>query len=119
MAAPNVSTGQGARVFMPLQTIKISATYQINSGSAIAAGASVTDSVTFTGVQTTDTQVAVGFGDAVAADIAAAGLKLTSVTVTATNTVALTWQNQGTLSSTPPATSQDFYAVRLALFYGK
>lgn len=118
MAAPNNTAAQSARGLYPLQTIQISATYQVNSGTAIAAGASITDNVTFTGVLTTDTQIAIGFGDAVAAALSAANIVLTSVVVTATNTVALTWTNTSSLSRTPPATSQDFWAIRLGTFYG-
>lgn len=118
MASPNIATAEIARGQHPAQTIQISATYQINSGTAIAAGASITDSVTFTGVLTTDNQVCIGMGDAIAKSIAAVGLVLTGIAVTATNTVSLTWQNQTTISQTPPATSQDFWAIRLITFYG-
>ena len=118
MASPNIVNNLGARFFGPLQTLQISATYQINGGSAIAAGASITDSKTFTGVKTTDTQVAVGYDDAVAASLPS-GLVLTDAYVTATDTVALVWTNQGTQSVTPPATSQQFFAIRLGQFFGR
>lgn len=119
MANPNIVNASGARFFGPLQgPINISATYQINGGSAIAAGASITDSKTFTGALTTDTQIAVGYGDAVAASLPA-GLVLTDVFVTAANTVSLVWTNTSSVSVTPPATSTDFWLVRLGTFYGR
>jgi hypothetical protein len=120
MAAPNSSAALGARFFGPLQSpIQISATYQINGGTAIAAGASITDSKTFTGALATDTQIAVGYDDAVAALLAPLGLVLSDVVVTAANTVSLTWTNTTSASVTPPATSQQYWLVRLGVFYGR
>lgn len=121
MAAPNSSAALGARFFGPLQSpIQISATYQINGGTSIAAGASITDTgKTFTGALTTDTQIAVGYDDAVAALLAPLGLVLTDVVVTAANTVSLTWTNTTSIAVTPPATSQQYWLVRLGTFYGR
>jgi len=118
MAAPNISTTLGMRGLLPIQTLNISATYQINGGTAIAAGASISDSKTFTGLATTDTQVAVAYDDAVAASLPA-GLVLTDFYVTAANTATLVWTNTSSVSVTPPATSTQFWAVRFAPYYGR
>jgi len=79
-----------------------SSSYQINGGSAIAAGATVTETITATGILTTDLDVAIRARDAVWAAIPK-GLSLMSATVTATNTVTVVWQN--TLATAIPAGS--------------
>lgn len=79
-----------------------SSSYQINGGSAIAAGATVTETITATGILTTDLDVAIRARDAVWAAIPK-GLSLVSATVTATNTVTVVWQN--TLATAIPAGS--------------
>lgn len=79
-----------------------SSSYQINGGSAIAAGAIVTETITATGILTTDLDVAIRARDAVWAAIPK-GLSLVSATVTATNTVTVVWQN--TLATAIPAGS--------------
>jgi len=79
-----------------------SSSYQINGGSAIAAGATVTETITATGILTTDLDVAIRARDAVWAAIPK-GLSLISATVTATNTVTVVWQN--TLATAIPAGS--------------
>ena len=78
------------------------ATYQINSGTAIAAGASVTETITFTGLATTDNNVAIRGRDAVMNAIPK-GLQLVSTAVSATNTLTVVWKNTTTASVTPPA----------------
>lgn len=79
-----------------------SSSYQINGGSAIAAGATVTENITATGILTTDLDVAIRARDAVWAAIPK-GLSLVSATVTATNTVTVVWKN--TLETAIPAGS--------------
>jgi len=69
-----------------------SSSYQINGGSAIAAGASVTETITATGILTTDLDVAIRARDAVFSAIPK-GLQLVSTVVSATNTVTVVWRN--------------------------
>ncbi len=90
------------------------ATYQINSGTAIAAGASVTETITFTGIVTTDNQVAIRARDAIQS-IIPKGLQLVSTSVTATNTLTVVWKNTTTASITPPA-SATWTAVVFGVF---
>lgn len=77
-------------------------TVNINSGSAIAAGATVTENYTFTGAATTDTEFGICPRDAITIP---AGLKLVSITISATNTVTATWLNTTAASITPPASA--------------
>jgi hypothetical protein len=90
---------------LPIKTYD-SASYQINGGTAIAGATATaeasafTDSVTVTGVATTDKYLAVSPRDAV---VIPAGLTLVSVVPTATNTVAFTWRNTTQNQITPPA----------------
>ena len=79
-----------------------SSSYQINGGSAIAAGATVTETITATGILTTDLDVAIRARDAVWSAIPK-GLVLVSAIVTATNTVTVVWRN--TLAVAIPAGS--------------
>lgn len=90
------------------------ATYQINSGTAIAAGASVTENITFTGLATSDSQVAIRARDAIAS-IMPKGLQLVSSVVSATNTLTVVWKNTTTASITPPA-SATWTAVVFGVF---
>jgi hypothetical protein len=99
--------------FMPIATY--TATYQINSGSAIAAGATVTDSATFTGALTTDTRFSICPRDALAVLIPT-GLVLVSCTITATNTATIVWRNSTANSVTPPA-SATWTGLVLGMFY--
>ena len=74
-----------------------SSSYQINGGSAIAAGATVTETITATGILTTDQNVVIRARDAVWSAIPKA-LQLVSCVVTATNTVTVTWKNTGAVA---------------------
>lgn len=89
------------------------ATYQINSGTAIAAGASVTQTITFTGLATTDNEFGIAPRDAIEIP---KGLQLTDATITATNTLSVTWKNNTAASITPPA-SATWTCVVLAEFF--
>ena len=80
------------------------ATYQISGGTAIAAGASVTQTITFTGLVTTDNQVAIRARDAIQSVIPK-GLQLVSTTVSAADTLTVVWKNTTTASITPPASA--------------
>ena len=100
---------------MPIATYSTSS-YQINSGSAIAAGASITDSITATGVLTTDLDVAIRARDAVWSTIPK-GLQLISATVTATNTISAVWRNS--LATAIPAASIPVAGVWTALVLGQ
>jgi hypothetical protein len=95
---------------LPIATY--TATYQINSGTAIAAGASVTDSITFTGLATTDKKAAISPRDAIAIP---KGLVVTSMVITATNTLGVTWLNNTAASIAVPA-SATWTCVVLANF---
>lgn len=78
------------------------ATYQINSGTVIAAGASVTQTITFTGLAVTDNNVAIRARDAIMNTIPK-GLQLVSTAVTAADTLTVVWKNTTTASIVPPA----------------
>lgn len=90
---------------LPIKTYD-SASYQINGGTAIAGGtvsapaAAFTDTVTVTGVVTTDKQLAITPRDAV---VVPAGLALISIVISATNTIKITWRNTTLSQITPPA----------------
>ena len=73
---------------LPIATYS-SSSYQINGGSAIAAGAYVTETITATGILT---DVVIRARDAVWSAIPK-GLQLVSAIVTATNTVTVVWRN--------------------------
>lgn len=90
------------------------ATYQINSGTAIAAGASVTQTITFTGLVVTDSQVAIRARDAIMNAIPK-GLQLVSAVVTAADTLTVVWKNNSAVSITPPA-SATWTAVVFGIF---
>jgi len=77
-------------------------TVNINSGSAIAAGATVTENYTFTGAVTTDNEFGICPRDAI---VIPAGLKLDSITISATNTVTTVWRNVSAASITPPSSA--------------
>jgi hypothetical protein len=117
MAAPNIVSPGIIKGPLPIQTIQISATYQINGGTAITAGATVTDaSKTFTGAATTDKVVALAWDDAVQASLPA-GLVFAGITVTAANTVSISWTNTNNYSVTPPATSQQYWLTRFRPYF--
>lgn len=93
--------------------VTTSGAYQINGGTAIAAGATVTDSpATFSGLATTDLQVAIRARDAV---VIPKGLQLISVTVASATTLTLVWKNTTAASITPPA-SATWTAVVFGIF---
>lgn len=90
---------------LPITTLA-SASYQINGGSAIAGGtvtseaSTFSDTVTVTGVKTTDKQLAITPRDAV---VIPNGLALISLVCTTNDAVILTWKNTTMASITPPA----------------
>ena len=95
------SNYSGLSIALPIVTYTSGSTYAINAGSAIAAGATTTSAdITFTGVATTDTNIAFAPRDAYVID---KRIKLVSAKVTATNTVSVVWKNIGTESITPQA----------------
>ena len=77
-------------------------TVNINGGSAVAAGATVTENYTFTGAVTTDREFGISPRDAVSIP---AGLQLVSLSISATNTVTATWKNTTAASITPPSSA--------------
>ena len=83
-------------------------TVNINSGSALAAGASVTENYTFTGAATTDGKIGICPRDAT---VIPYGLNLVNLVVSATNTVTATWTNATNASITPPASATWTYAA--------
>ena len=94
--------------------VTITGTVYINSGTAIAAGASITDTYTFTGAATTD----INFGisprpqnTATPPTFLQPGLQLTSLTVSSTNTLTAVWTNTTGAPITPPVSSTWTYAV--------
>jgi len=110
MSADSNSTGMLVGTF-PIATI--TGTVFINSGTAIAAGASITENYTFTGAVTTDTKFGLCPRDAVTIP---KGLVLTSLTISATNTVTATWKNNTAAAITPPATATWSLAIFGAFF---
>lgn len=90
---------------LPIKTYD-SASYQINGGSSIAGGTQnaeaspFTDTVTVTGLATTDKRVGITPRDAVAIP---AGLSLISLEISATNTLKITWKNTTLTAISPPA----------------
>jgi hypothetical protein len=83
--------------------VAYTASYQINGGTDITSGASITDSVTFTGVAVGD-KIAIACREAARAAVPS-GLQLESAKVTATNTVALKWTNNSSATVTPGASA--------------
>jgi hypothetical protein len=92
------SNGLNAGLF-PIKTYD-TASYQINGGTSVGAGATITDSVTATGVVTSDTKVGICPRDAVVIPF---GLVLVSVAISATNTLSLVWRNNNASAITPPS----------------
>lgn len=92
---------------MPLVTYA-SASYQINGGTLIAAATAAVDSVAFTdtvtvtGVATTDKYLGISPRDAI---VIPTGLALMSIVVSATDTVKITWKNNTFTAIAPPAAS--------------
>ncbi len=97
----NMSSPKTITSALPLITIQ-SSTYAINGGAALAAGVSVTETITATGVATTDKRIGISPRDATVIPF---GLSVTNIFVSATNTVTVTWTNNTSASITPPATS--------------
>ena len=97
----NLSNAKTITAGLPLITIQ-SSTYAINGGSALAAGASVTETITATGVATTDKRIGIAPRDATVIPF---GLTVSNIFVSATNTVTVTWTNNTTAAITPPATA--------------
>jgi hypothetical protein len=111
MAAPNTGFSYSGN-WGPSFLVAYTASYQINGGTAIAAGASVTDTVTFTGLATSD-EFVIGVKAATSRLVASSGLSFVSAICTATNTVLITWTNTTGSSVTPPA-SATWYATVVA-----
>lgn len=94
-----------------------SSSYQINGGSAITAGATVTGTISTTsGVALTDLEVAVRARDAIWSAIPK-GLQLVSTTVTAADTISVVWKN--TLATTIPASAIPASAVWTVVVLGQ
>jgi hypothetical protein len=96
---PNVSHFNNITDQLPIATLA-SASYQINGGTAIADAATISDTVTATGVKTTDTHLAICPRDAV---VLPNGLQLLSLVCSANDAVVITWYNASNASITPPA----------------
>lgn len=83
-----------------------SASYQINGGSSIAGGTVTseaqpfTDTVTVTGLVTTDKRIGISPRDAV---VIPTGLALLDLQISAANTLKITWKNTTMSAITPPA----------------
>jgi hypothetical protein len=91
----------GLTPILPIATYTSGSTYAINSGSALAAGATTTSAdITFTGVTTSDKNIAFAPRDAYTIQ---PGLVLVSAKVTAANTVSVVWKNTTNASITPTA----------------
>ena len=90
---------------IPITTLP-SASYQINGGTAIAGGTQTSDAVAFsdtvtvTGVRTTDTRLAILPRDAVVLPV---GLQMLSLVCTTNDAVVITWRNSTLAAITPPA----------------
>jgi len=89
----------GLTISQPVVTYA-SSSYTINSGTALAANASVTETMTFTGLAVTDVNYGFAPRDAV---VIPKGLVLVSSLPTATNTLTVTWKNNSGVAITPPA----------------
>jgi len=102
---PQVTRFKNLTDRLPIKTYD-SASYQINGGTAIAGAtvsaesAVITDTVTVTGVATTDKYIAITPRDAV---VIPEGLALISIVVSAANTLQISWQNRTMNAITPPA----------------
>jgi len=95
------SNYSGLGPVLPIVTYTSGSTYAINAGSEIAAGATTASAdITFTGVATTDKNIAFAPRDAY---VIPAGIKLVSAKVTATNTVSVVWKNTTDKAITPQA----------------
>ena len=104
--------GGGLSIAMPIATY--TGTHQINGGTAIPANTTAAaQALTFTGVLTTDTNVAFAPRDAV---VIPNGLILVSSVCTATDTITVQWRNNTNAAITPPA-SATWTAVVYKPFY--
>ena len=95
---PDIYNG-GLTIAQPIVTYQ-SSSYQINGGTALAAGASVTETMTFTGLAVTDVNYGFAPRDAI---VLPKGLVLTASLPTATNTLTVTWKNTTTAPMALPA----------------
>jgi hypothetical protein len=89
---------------LPITTLA-SASYQINGGTAITGAIEgdatpISDTVTVTGVKTTDKRLSICPRDAV---VLPTGLQLISLVCAANDAVIITWRNVTENSITPPA----------------
>lgn len=99
---PDINNGWSFAGKAPLATY--TATHQINSGTAIAAGATVTETITFTGLATTDKEYAISARDAITAAWPK-GLILVESHVSAADTLTVTWKNNTNASLAVPASA--------------
>jgi len=95
---PDIYNG-GLTIAQPIVTYQ-SSSYTINSGTALAAGASVTETMTFTGLATTDVNYGFAPRDVI---VIPNGLVLVNSKPTATNTLTVTWRNSTDSSMAMPA----------------
>lgn len=97
---------------LPIATY--TATFQINSGTAIAAGATTAaQTITFTGLATTDKEFGISPRDAI---VIPTGLQLVRSEITAADTLTVQFKNTTAASITPPA-SATWTCVVLADFF--
>ena len=106
-----------AVAFVPVFTV--TGTVFINAGVAIQPGATITDTYTFTGAATTDIEFGISprpQSTAYPQNMLSNGLQLSSLTITAANTVVATWTNTLNIPITPPISSTWTYAVFNSFF---
>ena len=89
----------GLTISQPVVTYQ-SSSYSINGAASLAAGASVTETMTFTGLLTTDTNYGFAPRDA---SVVPKGIVFVSSLPTATNTLTVTWKNNSAAAIVPPA----------------
>jgi hypothetical protein len=92
----------------------ITGTVNINSGAVIPPLTSITDSYTFTGALTTDINWGISPRPTAGTslpNIIPYGLQLSASSVSATNTITVTWTNTTGTPITPPPSSTWYYAV--------
>ena len=93
----------------------VTGTVYINGGTAIPALSSVTDTYTFTGALTTDINYGISpraSSTVIPNGLIPPGLQLSASSVTATNTLSVTWTNTTGIPITPPASATWTYIVQ-------
>ena len=102
---PSNNLGRVLTDEMPIAMLT-TASYQINSGTLIPGATNIseaqpfTDTVTVTGLATTDTRFAISPRDTV---VIPRGLVIVNMVITAANTLAITWKNTTFSAISPPA----------------